>query len=320
MDKVFTRAAAAAALIAGTIAAGGIAGAQDESSESFDFTGDSQTFTVPADVCSIEVDALGAAGNEAEEINEELSGLSRLQGQVLADLPAGGLGGRATGIIAVTPGQELTINVGGQGAGSADGFVGGFNGGGDGGLTEEDPGGGGGGGSDVRTGAALADRLIVAGGGGGAGGEGEGVGGDGGENGGDGAESGDGTPGGAGGTQTAGGLAPTSFDDTSENGALGVGGGGGVGSDSNDGGGGGGGGYYGGGGGAGDEEESDDGGGGGGGSSFGPAGTTFEDGVNEGDGSVVLSWTTDPGCGDDTTTTAAAATAAAAAVRPTFTG
>jgi hypothetical protein len=320
MRRTFTRAAAAAALIAGSIAAGGIAGAQDESSESFDFTGDSQTFVVPADVCSIDVDALGAAGNDEEQIDNEPSGLSRLQGQVLADLPAGGLGGRATGTIAVTPGQELTINVGGQGAGSADGFVGGFNGGGDGGLTEEDPGGGGGGASDVRTGAGLADRLIVAGGGGGAGGEGEGVGGDGGgETGGDGADSGADTPGGGGGTQTAGGLAPTGFDDTSENGALGVGGGGGVGSDSNDGGGGGGGGYYGGGGGAGDEEESDDGGGGGGGSGFGPAGTTFEDGVNEGDGSVVLSWTTDPGCGDDTTTTAAA-TAAAAEVRPRFTG
>jgi hypothetical protein len=36
---------------------------------------------------------------------------------------------------------------------------------------------------------------------------------------------------------------------------------------------------------------------GGGGSGFGPAGTVFETGVNDGDGAVVLSWTVDPGCG-----------------------
>ena len=49
--------------------------------------------------------------------------------------------------------------------------------------------------------------------------------------------------------------------------------------------------------------------GGGGGSGFGPAGTAFETGVQEGDGTVTLSWTPGTGC-----------VVEAIVVEPTFTG
>jgi hypothetical protein len=315
MSKVVVRTAAAVALVAGTaLAGGGVAESQGEQSAEFAYTGEVQTFTVPADVCAMTVDAFGAAGNDGEIIDVVPVGLTPAGASF--DVAPGGLGGRATAAIAVTPGETLEVHVGGQG------FVteGGFNGGGDGGNTEGGPSGGGGGASDVRRGSDLSGRLVVAGGGGGGGAEGDGVGGaGGGATGGDGADSGDGSAGGGGGTQSAGGAAATG-DPTAGAGALGVGGDGGVGEFDNDSGGGGGGGYYGGGGGAGDTEEadSDDGGGGGGGSGFGPAGVTFETGVNEGDGSVTLTWTVDPGCGDTPTTSAS--TQPAAAVRPTFTG
>jgi hypothetical protein len=311
-------------LIAGTVASGAVAGAgTGASQQDFSFTGEAQEFTVPADVCSITVDALGASGNDAQGsiVERQAQGGFTPQGEEFPFIAAGGLGGSATATIDVTPGEVVFVYVGGQGGGTADNYLGGFNGGGDGANAEFSPSGGGGGASDVRRGAgALEDRLVVAGGGGGGGAEGEGVGGDGGGTvGTDGADSGDGSAGGGGGTQTAGGAAGAD-DPTAGAGALGVGGVGGSGDDENDGGGGGGGGHYGGGGGAGDtsEAESDDGGGGGGGSGFGPAGTVFETGVNEGDGAVTLSWTAEPGCDAAPTTTAAPASAAE--TRPRFTG
>jgi Glycine rich protein len=113
----------------------------------FNATGAAQTFTVPVAVTQITIDAFGAAGGS----------------NALGVL--GGLGGEATGTLAVTPGQVLTVMVGGWGSSTA------FNGGGAAGSTPcaNAMAGTGGGASDVRTGAAgLADRVIVAGGGGGA--------------------------------------------------------------------------------------------------------------------------------------------------------
>jgi len=320
MSKLVFRSAAATVLIAGSaVIGGGVAGGQDTETMSFGYTGEADSFAVPADVCSIEVDAFGASGNDEEGGTQTPLGFA-VSGDE-SDIAAGGLGGRATATIAVTPGATLVVNVGGQGGGSAESSMGGFNGGADGGGIDNSEAGGGGGASDVRAaGGTLADRLVVAGGGGGGGAEGDGVGGDGGgTSGDDGADSGDGSSGGGGGTQTAGGAGGPE-DASAGDGELGLGGVGGDGDFENDGGGGGGGGHYGGGGGAGDteENESDDGGGGGGGSGFGPTGVTFETGVNEGDGSVTLTWTVDPGCGEETTTTTPATQAAA--VRPTFTG
>ena len=315
--RSFVRVGAAVALAsAGAVVAigSGTAGAEPVTQE-FEFTGAAQEFVVPADVCSLSIDAFGAQGGNGAFGTD--------------DAGLGGEGGRATATIPVTPGETLAVYVGGQGEPgpevveqsvaladepqpdgdvSAQAFLvaaqGGFNGGGDSLFPAEDeengsPGGGGGGASDVRQGGnALENRVVVGGGGGGGGGEAEDQGDPGDSNGGgggglegeDGAASGGDTPGGEGGTQTAGGAAPSSFDPTATSGDLGVGGVGGAGANDNDGGAGGGGGYYGGGGGAGDVESSGDGGGGGGGSGFGPAGTTFETGNQFGDGLVIISY------------------------------
>lgn len=115
-------------------------------------TGAEQTFTVPAGVRTVHAVAVGGKGGDGAESGG-----------------AGGFGALASADLAVTPGQTLYIEVGGNG-----GSTGGFNGGGAGGpgLCE---GGAGGGASDVRTatraaGTSLQLRLITAAGGGGGGG------------------------------------------------------------------------------------------------------------------------------------------------------
>ena len=313
--RSFVRIGAAVALAcAGAVVAIGssTAGAEQVTQE-FEFTGEAQEFVVPAGVCSLTVDAFGAAGGVGTDSVE--------------DAGLGGLGGRATATIAVTPGEALVVLVGEEGhdgitaqAMSADRVegaeadvaptglpadsAGGFNGGGDGGgFGSEnfgDGGAGGGGASDVRQGGSgLEHRVVVAGGGGGGGGDAgdeeqdpgdSNGGGGGGATGEDGfASSGD-TPPGLGGSQTAGGAAGD-IDPSATDGELGQGGDGGRGNDSDDGGGGGGGGYYGGGGGAGAIfDGTNNGGGGGGGSGFGPAGVAFETGVQEGDGFVSITY------------------------------
>ena len=189
-----------------------------------------QTFTVPAGVTALQVDAVGARGSASTN-------------------SVGGRGGRVQGGIAATPGQVLQINVGCSSGTTA----GGWNGGGVG----YSNGGGGGGATDIRTPTGspatypLANRIWVAGGGGGAGNQGAGE--DGGAGGG--LTGGQGltlnTPpsffGGYGGTQVAGGVGGQwSTNAPGSNGSLGTGGG----ANSSSAGGGGGGGYYGGGGGA----------------------------------------------------------------------
>jgi len=117
----------------------------------FNYTGAFQTFVVPAGVTSVNIQASGAQGMANA-----------------AGVSLGGLGGSASGNLAVTAGETLWVYVGGGGTTSA---TGGFNGGGNGGTTGTcltALGGGGGGASDVRqTTNTLADRKIVAGGGGG---------------------------------------------------------------------------------------------------------------------------------------------------------
>ncbi|MDG1916012.1 MAG: hypothetical protein P8I55_15655, partial [Crocinitomix sp.] len=63
----------------------------------FDYTGSVQTFTVPPGVTSIQIDAYGAQGQE-ETIEDY-------------DQSLGGLGGFATGVLTVTPGEVLNIYV-----------------------------------------------------------------------------------------------------------------------------------------------------------------------------------------------------------------
>lgn len=252
-----------------------------------------QLWVVPAGVASVTIDAFGAQGGDGPD--------------TVAD-DVGGLGGRATAIFAVTPGETLQINVGCRGGAGLEapgpGGSGGFNGGGTGGTADANGGGAGGGGaSDVRRGAfALADRLIVAGGGGGAGGGfsscGGGAGGaGGGVTGADGKETGcpdaGGDPG-LGGTETEGGDGGDGSSPGGEAGTDGSAGMGGRGGDSvtgelqGSGGGGGGGGFFGGGGGGGAQTDvgSAKGSGGGGGSGFGPTGAILATGVRSGDGLV----------------------------------
>ena len=127
----------------------------------FSYTGAAQSFTVPANVCSVQVSAQGGSGGTSGST-------------------AGGLGGTVGATIAVTPGEVLTVLAGGSGATptgtstmSSTGGAGGFNGGGKGGNGNTPGaagmfgGGGGGGASEVDR---AGGRLVVASGGGGGGG------------------------------------------------------------------------------------------------------------------------------------------------------
>jgi hypothetical protein len=176
--------------------------------QKFLFTGTEQTFTVPAGVTKVRVDAKGASGG----------GASGSQGSKVT----AGRGGEVKATIPVAAGERLAIFVGGagvDGGSGGSGGSGGYNGGAPGGAESYGgEGAGGGGASDVRQGGVkLSHRVLIAGGGGGAGGthygfyEGGGSGGLGG-----GAIGGDGgNPcyasycygcGGSGGTQSAGGI------------------------------------------------------------------------------------------------------------------
>src|SRR6476661_3547772 len=225
--------------------------------QTFTYTGGVQTYTVPANIYSLTVTVNGAQG-----------------GAAAGNVYAGGLGGRAVGTIAVTPGEVLSIYVGGQGSIGTSGatVAGGYNGGGTGAAGG---GGGGGGASDVRQGGtALVNRVVTGAGGGGAGAGGGGSGGasTAAGNGG----SGGGTIGGTGGrggyAVTDPGTGGTGSTGGSLGGALGQGGNAFAGTT----GGGGGGGC-----------QTNTRAGGGGGSSF-ASGGTYATGVNSGNGSITI--------------------------------
>ena len=229
----------------------------------FNYTGNMQTWTVPAGVTSITVDARGSKGGDC---------IYNQPGIKPDDL--GGLGGRVIAEYPVTPGQVLNVFVGGIP----------YNGGGTGNGALVQPHGGGA--SDIRIGGtSLTDRVIIAGGGGGAGNNCSNTAERGGKGGGLTGETGwqcgtqTGTEPGLGGTQSAGGAGGTS---PATSGTLGIGGnGGGSGSAS----GGGGGGYYGGGGAA-------YGGAGGGSSYTNPLATSVAhtQGFQNGTGQVIISY------------------------------
>lgn len=210
--------------------------------QTFNFTGAEQTFTVPDGVFHLKVELVGGTGGAAGAVS----------GGEAADVTTG---------LSVSPGETVYIEVGGRGESELEGGVGGFNGGGNGA-------GGGGGASDIRTAprsmplATKDTRLVVAGGGGGAGATGEETGGKGGAA----SESGEGSSGyfgGGPGTQTEGGEGAFGCLSEAPDGELGEGGDGGAALVSTGPGGGGGGGFYGGGGGAGACSVGSSGGGGG---------------------------------------------------------
>lgn len=119
--------------------------------QTLNFTGTVQTYTVPACVNVISFTCFGAQGGAGTTSPNGASG------------GFGGLGAMVYGTTTVTPGSVIYINVGGTGTGS----LGGFNGGGNGAIGNS---GGGGGATDIRIGGnATANRVLVAGGGGGGG-------------------------------------------------------------------------------------------------------------------------------------------------------
>lgn len=285
--------AAAALAAAGLTALPGVAAADAPSPQTITAVG-STDVVVPSGVDKVTIVADGAEGGTSS----------------WPESSPGGKGGQVTATLAVTPGETIVVNVGGQGGSEAQAGV---NGGGSG----MDFAGGGGGATDIRRGGTgLADRVLVAGGGGG------------------GAQSGPDGPGGAGGnggvSATAGGTAPDSGGAGGQPGTAGSGGAGGTdtgwgagspgtlgqggaGASGPDSGAGGGGGYYGGGGGGGGVI--DGGGGGGGGSSWAsPSATSvsFADGSRSGDGQVTLTWIEAP----TTTTTMTTTTTTAPPAKP----
>lgn len=268
--------------------------------QTLSYTGSAQTFTLP-NLCTnqVTITCFGASG-AAGSTN---SGSGSPGG-------SGGNGARVSGIYNMTSGTVLNIFVGGVGTGS----LGGFNGGGNGASNNS---GAGGGASDVRvSGTGLGNRVIVAGGGGGGGNGGcysatlpGGNGGNSGINGSNGANSpaGGGGFGGSGSNGGAAGVGCTFASGTiGGNGASGTGGSGGNGvavcsSGFNTSGGGGGGGYVGGGGGGGGTagtssctlNDTGGGGGGAGGTSYtSPAATNtvISNGINSGNGYIVVSY------------------------------
>jgi PKD domain len=136
-------------------------------SQTFTYNGNTQSFTVPACVTSIQVDVRGAQGGNGGN------------GQYCSNTVLGGQGGRVQATLAVTPGQVVTVVVGQQGTagnsncssacnGGAGGYGGLFNGvnGGNTSSGVTASGGGGGGASYVQ----LSGTAVAIGGGGGGGG------------------------------------------------------------------------------------------------------------------------------------------------------
>lgn len=239
--------------------------------ETFNFTGGNQTFTVPPCVTNLNITMSGAQGGG----------------------PTGGSGATLSGNVPVTPGDVITITVGGQGGNGN--FSGGFNGGGTGHASNNGNvnynAWGGGGATSISINGTL--YAIAAGGGGEGGGSNSVAGGDGGcLTGASGANTyGDG---GTGGTQTVGGIGGAPWAGTPPGGSNGTylqGGQGGFWGTAS--GGGGGGGFYGGGGGGNDGccTGGNGGGGGGGGSSLTPAPLNCNPGANNGNGIVTITYT-----------------------------
>ncbi|MBU3641842.1 autotransporter-associated beta strand repeat-containing protein, partial [Polynucleobacter sp. Fuers-14] len=238
-------------------------------SNTYSYTGASQTYVVPVGISTITYSVNGASG--------------------ASSTGNGGLGGLISGTMSVTAGQNLYLFVGGAGSGTVGGWNGGANG-------IASSGGGGGGATSIQTintlmstaGNAVSSGVLVVAGGGGGWGSNQGnsaeYGGVGGGNGSGGSASCSSCGPGVGASQSAGGAGGTGWGGyPGVAGTFGRGGAGGTGVTNS---GGGGGGYYGGGGG--------DAGGGGGGSgyvnaTYATVTTSTAGGATRGNGSIVLS-------------------------------
>ncbi len=258
------------------IATFALSGAFGQTTETFNFTGGMQSWTVPVCVTSIDVTIAGAQGGGV--------------GTAGGNNAFGGNGAIITVTIPVVPGQTFDLTVGGQGTVPTPGWPGGGNG--NVGVGGSSGSGGGGGYSAIESGGTL---IALAGAGGGAaGGDPSAASGGGGgcANGVQGPGSIFTGTGGGGGTQVAGGAGgpPWGGGQPGFPGAAFQGGNGGYYDFAS--GGGGGGGYFGGGGGGADNccQFANGGGGGGGGSSFVPAGAGCNPASNLGDGYITITY------------------------------
>jgi len=233
--------------------------------ETFNYTGNKQTYTVPSGYEKVRVLLKGAEGNDA--------------------FANGGDGGVVEGVLSVSPGETLNVYVGEQGGQPSGGWPDGGNGNSISTATYNFDSGGGGGSTDIRQGGdTTSDRVAVAGGGGGGPGAASRYGtsevGDGGAGGADNGEDSPGTNnlnGAGGGTQSSGGSGDNSGTSSGATDGSSPDGGDGdsdtAGAGDTAAGGGGGGGYYGGGGGGVYTVEDDDQATGGGG------GSNYDDGL-----------------------------------------
>jgi hypothetical protein len=161
LARAGTRGTTAVAILAGVLCA--VPASASAAGTTFAYTGAEQQYTVPANVTSVSVVAVGAPGGSGATSGGGTGG-------------PGGNGAIVESDLSVTPGQVLYVEVGGPGGSGDSGGAGGFNGGGNG-----NGGGGGGGASDIRTCSSsssscadgsqgsLHSRLVVAAGGGGGG-------------------------------------------------------------------------------------------------------------------------------------------------------
>ncbi len=146
-------------------------------SETFSYTGSPQTYTVPVGVGSLTGEVVGGNGGPGgvgKRSVPTVVPLLAVAGPFYGEPTNGGIGGSAAGTLNATPGENLTIRVGGVGANGSTGTqttpaAGGYNGGAPSGTTEspKSDGGGGGGSSEILS---SEIPLLVGGGGGGGGG------------------------------------------------------------------------------------------------------------------------------------------------------
>lgn len=163
---VLTSAVMALAPIAGVAGAGSASAdatvAAQPVEQDFSYTGAAQTFTVPDGVTRVYLWASGGAGGDGAA-------------NTLCAYGVGGAGGVVSGALAVQPGEQLSIFVGGGGHLSGAGGLSGPDGsraGGSGGADGDVGSGNGGGGGGATTISRGDVALVVAGGGGGGGGRG----------------------------------------------------------------------------------------------------------------------------------------------------
>lgn len=124
--------------------------APNETSVSFNFTGDSQSTVVPSGVSSLTIHLFGAQGGAGK------GGAGSIGGSPFSPGGAGGLGSRVSGRLSVSPGDTLSVGVGGMASLAVN----------PGGTSGTSDGGNGGGGTDLSVGGS---RVAIAAGGGGGG-------------------------------------------------------------------------------------------------------------------------------------------------------